>query len=130
MREIKFRAWSKEGKMMLQNAQDVYDGSPEEEETISTKDFYHFFPTSSFGEYLDNEDIELMQFTGLHDKNGKEIYEGDIVQFQTFPKIGIVDYIAPKFLAKLGAESNSLQGYEVEVIGNIYESPELLKQNV
>src|SRR5690554_736873 len=82
------------------------------------------------------EEVELMEFTGLKDKNGKEIYEGDIVRFHYKTgvyKIGIVvwndlfgswdidcsDFVSYKSLKQYKSVS--------EVIGNIYENPELLE---
>ena len=94
------------------------------------------------GLYLPLTDkIPLMQYTGLKDKNGVEIYEGDIVHISNewgectdhhIAYFGDRDYPAFDLVPSLDAESNGLShciggDYEIEVIGNIYENPELLK---
>lgn len=87
----------------------------------------------------------LMQFTGLLDKNGKEIWEGDIIQYHSAykgpRKTGEVKFDLGMFAVlernELEKERNSGGHYHklsalnrVEVIGNIYESPELLRQEL
>ncbi len=108
MREIKFRAWIKEEKV-LTSWEEIQEG-------------YGF-------DYVfeHQEKVELMQYTGLKDKNGKEIYEGDIVLcFSTkrCPHTVIWNGV--------GWDLEGLyDGYRwggEEVIGNIYESPELLEE--
>ena len=118
-REIKFRAWDKScDKMRGENG---------------IKDC---FSLRSDGVY--NDDYILMQFTGLKDKNGKEVYEADIV-IHDGEKI-VVNYGIQSVDAFEGAGFNlwsfygqKLGGFrlqlEIEIIGNIYENPELLKTN-
>jgi hypothetical protein len=118
-REIKFRAWDKScNKMRGENG---------------IKDC---FSLRSDGVY--NDDYILMQFTGLIDKNGKEVYEGDIVIHDS-EKI-VVSYGIQSVDAFEGAGFNlwsfygqKLGGFrlqsEIEIIGNVFENPELLKTN-
>ncbi len=106
MRQIKFRVWDKELK------------------TLGSVDHL----------YIPSEGIQsnfLMQYTGLVDKNGKEIYEGDIVKGDA--GICIIEWnevdtdrsweLAVGFRISFGMTS---QSSKCEVIGNIYENPELL----
>lgn len=72
---------------------------------------------------------QLMQYTGLKDKNGKEIYEGDIIRLP-IGELGNVIYFEP-YAAFVGDSDGILTqldlGADIEVIGNIYENPELLQ---
>lgn len=116
MREIKFRAWDKLNNEMLDN-----------EITI-------VLLTERRPEDLD-EDIEFMQFTGLHDKNGVPVFEGDIVEmigdyglpFRQEVKYAKGYYIP---LVKVEYRYNAIAEYNpssFEVVGNVFESPELLE---
>lgn len=82
---------------------------------------------SDFGELLRCECVPIMQFTGLKDNNGREIYEGDILNI-------FMDGI-PFHVVKHEALDGGYYGWNVndvwitEVIGNIHENPELLNQS-
>ena len=130
MREIKFRAWDKENKKMFEPSELVQE------------------PNLVVG-YLDSsgcpktyDDIELMQFAGLYDKNGKEIYEGDIVDsgqsagspntaLKNRVKItGEVFFEKGKFM--FGNPKSKYKKWLIdflpfEIIGNKFENPELLE---
>jgi hypothetical protein len=74
----------------------------------------------------------LGQFTGLYDKNGKKIFEGDIVKLPLSKKSCKVTFKSGGFVAEYGSYgftvNNSLYGGNLEVIGNIYDNPELVEQ--
>ena len=86
------------------------------------------------------DEIELMQYVGLKDKNGKEIYEGDIVKFrfkddrEEFPDlIGYIEYqttfTAFRIMSNQGSFKIDITEIKfIEVIGNIYENPKLLEE--
>ena len=122
----KFRAWNKATKVMHE-ADDIVSLNFEEKQ-ICVKTL--FFEQLS---YYDFDDIVSMQSTGLKDKNGKEIFEGDILG----SKDGILDGVV-EFRSDLGMWTTSLIRYnnferlfnvasERKIIGNIYKNPELLK---
>jgi len=77
----------------------------------------------------ENQRFELMQYTGLLDRNGKEIYEGDILSSFTYPKIGKLIRIPKQKIVEFNV-GGIWQGYQIddtdEIIGNIYENPDLL----
>jgi len=116
MRQIKFRAWDKSsGQMANFTLSDITDMGTE------------VFGGTPDVTYWDLDEVEIMQFTGLLDKNGKDIYEGDI----------ITDANGSKWEIKFGdgnfgcfypnGEWHKPTKDFREVIGSIYQNPELLK---
>ena len=135
MREIKFRAWLKEEKKMV-NVETI---------DFTDKSIQYLEKNEFINAYLSRrmifDDIELMQFSGLKDANSKEIYEGDIIKYK-FPYDTRLKHISPvKFLeteASFGIKDrygNEIPLYTIsannyfEVIGNIYENKNLLEEN-
>ena len=123
MRDIKFRVWDNERNAMFNSKSvdiDFFEGKIE-----ITSD------TIRYDEVYTDEikDFELMQYVGCKDKNNKEIYEGDIVK--TKEHIGQVIYSKGMFFIDVKGDFY-LPIYNVsefmEVIGNIYENPELLER--
>lgn len=117
----KFRAWDKLGKIML----------PVGDIDTSYKLVY-LEEDNGYRCERDFDEIELMQFTGLKDKNDKEIFEGDIVKFTitngfdyVVDEYGVVTYKQGAFfIVKDFAEYLISYVYtdEIEVVGNIYEN--------
>lgn len=109
-REIKFRAWNKETKQMIS--------------------WNSMLELRNLHKLLTLNFVEVMQYTGLKDKKGKEIYEGDIVQR------GVILFDRGKFQGYY-TESNGgiaenweddlYQERDIEVVGNMFENPELMR---
>jgi uncharacterized phage protein (TIGR01671 family) len=126
MREIKFKVWDTYKKIMDYTSLNVI---------IEFNDYT--------GCDIDDGELIFMQYTGLKDCKGKEIYEGDVVSAgeyfigdNHYPKsISIVTYGEPKYFLKPIQKIHdgyinlweAVNNYGSEVVGNIYENPELLE---
>ena len=121
MREIKFRSWHKVLKQFVQVSK------------YAVIDRYGI---------IGNEDLIMLQYTGIKDKNGKEIYEGDIVKICEWSAdkagpinkfiLGVIKKGAGYFALDTQTYSYGLinsDSKDREVMGNIYENPELLKDS-
>ena len=136
MREIKFRAWDKNDKRIFIDPQmiDFYN------KKIGYMQYQtEYMPDTSYSIPVGFEEFEyseLMEWTGLYDKNGEDIYEGDIV-FESFgEKYYKVVFENGSFRAEFEGdfEEHSFDLIDVvaqgcELVGNIYESPELIKED-
>lgn len=122
-REIKFRAWHIADKRMYYNVQEAYMGKAYSKDATEFESAY----ACSFGEALRMPDIfSVMQYTGMKGKNGKEIYEGDIVRY--WGGVAPIEYNIFGFAIK-GTDEDYFDINEpdkIEVIGNIYESSSLI----
>ena len=123
MREIKFRAWHKEEKIM---------GEVLGIDILHKEIFFSNEDADCYG-HTDFKDIELMQYTGLKDKNEKEIYEGDIIICKYGPQIAMeVKWVDEGFRTLGKYDGDNYVGFvknNAEVIGNIYENKNLLEEN-
>jgi uncharacterized phage protein (TIGR01671 family) len=124
MREIRFRAWHKSKGIMrvvahisnLLTVGTYVDVRMNEPDTIT-----------KIEEAWDEGDYILMQYTGLRDKNGKEIYEGDILSHKFFSRPVQVTFLRNGDYEELFYDVEADTGENIfEVIGNIYENPDLL----
>jgi uncharacterized phage protein (TIGR01671 family) len=140
MREIKFRAWDKVLKVMASVNVLEWQKFTDHQDILYVRGEIRLDWKNCDREYQTDSEtikkIELMQFTGLKDKNGKEIYESDIlcvVEDVCVEEIGGYARYEPegKFIKveipKIYFLCEEFEQEDMEVIGNIYENPELLK---
>ena len=136
MREIKFKAYAKAyNKIVNVDRLGLNSDGTAQEIIVAEREL---------GEYDSDEwadlqagEFELLQYAGLKDKNGKEIYEGDIVSFKSahsnydYKTIGEVVWYCGEaaFLVECNGEifKHFDEIREIEVLGNVYENPELLQ---
>lgn len=117
MREIKFRAWDHFNKKMVTMADNL--------ELINGS--YDLFYADIFTFTDDNTRHPLMQYTGYTDRNGVEIYEGDILKnSEIFSGLEVVRDIRDAKLTNSGLYDSVTYSPLGEVVGNIYENPELV----
>ena len=122
MREIKFRAWDKENEKMMK-----VSSLHLENKEISVKEngTFRLFRMQ-----------DLMQYTGLNDKNGKEIYENDLISCNKHKNIVVffeggcfkVKYLRNSTTTITCTLNSFLEKYKCKISGNIYKHPELLEE--
>ena len=122
-RNIKFRAWDKENEKMMK-----VSSLHLENKEISVKEngTFRLFRMQ-----------DLMQYTGLKDKNGKEIYENDLISCNKHKNIVVffeggcfkVKYLRNSTTTITCTLNSFLEKYKCKISGNIYEPPELLEEN-
>ena len=120
MRPIKFRVWLDEFNKMF------YDVG------LMGGELYVNIDGKGYDVVGDCRDFKLMQFTGLKDRNGREIYEGDVLK-NDYGDLWVVVWKGTGFMLALNGESKNIYSANeyyfssCEVIGNIYENHELLE---
>jgi len=127
-REIKFRAWHENTEKMYYNIESMYESNP----CGCCNDDGNSPPFFCFGECLDHQYTSVMQYIGFRDKKGKKIFEGDILYTNSNVKTGYVtkslygEYIIKKESITINLSKILENNFDIEIIGNIFENPELL----
>jgi uncharacterized phage protein (TIGR01671 family) len=136
MREIEFRAWDKDREEWCKG----YSSSPGMY-LNGHDEVFELEAATSFVYGNGKRNIEIMQFTGLQDKNGKKVYEGDILkvkfeginpyrhEYEVMKVVWLQGIALGRFVVidKNGESWSGLSNTEIEVIGNIYENPSLME---
>jgi len=120
MREIKFRAWNKERQKIL----DVFDINFRTPATVQILDENYVLYDELF------DCVELMQFTGMPDNEGNNVYEGDILLDEN-NYYWLVSFLDGKFIAHVPDtiyDFVNLDDYQFKVAGNIHQHAHLLEQ--
>ena len=126
---VRFRVWIKTEKRMV-FSDDILSIDYENKEIVTQQVYFeNGLPDDRDIYCYDFDEIELMQSTDMVDKNGKEIFEGDIVKcsgllgtIESFKAMWICSFVKYNNYQKVGFFAQ-----EIEVVGNIYENPELLE---
>lgn len=132
-REIKFRVFV-DNKMFYQDKYNAYSDNLASidicKKTITITEFYNYEDVYRF----EDKEVKLMQYTGIKDKNGKEIYEGDIVILNDAEEENrcVVKYKYGSYILidrDLREDLSNVEAKFLEVIGNVYENKNLLEEN-
>jgi uncharacterized phage protein (TIGR01671 family) len=129
-REIKFRAWDKKQNKFLESCYNHNWYIPIQMGNVALTVIEHDDVSNygTTGEEYSKDDVVLLQFTGLKDKNGKEIYEGDIAETNSIEGYGVIEYRNDVASFIVNHSTGCWDSIEVvtQVIGNIHENKDLL----
>lgn len=139
MRDIRFRAWNAKGNNWILGY-DKLGGFSLFGECMIMGEWAYVLETFLFSQIgYTPDDLKVMQFTGITDKNGEDIYEGDICSLELDTNLGVVEQTGEmvwidseaRFVIRTGIadilETSKLANPPV-IIGNIWETPELLNK--
>lgn len=138
-REIKFRAWDERWEVMYENFQFIKSGDENNDWIVFTASNIPFDSNWKDNPFL-RQQLKIMQYTGLKDKEGTEIYEGDVCTLFTDSPSEVLfidgafgymsnggDYFI-SFAQNSWFKWHKSKSDEIKVIGNIYQHPHLIKK--